>query len=502
MVHARASGLVGTLLVLGAIATACTQAEDAPTAAEHEHGGGESITLWTDSLELFMEHPPLMAGVESEPWAIHLTWMADWQPVREGSLEIRLTGSAGDEHVFEAAAPARAGIFGPQALLPSPGLYELTLRLEARGRSFPIPVGPVEVFADEAALPHEEDAPATGSISFLKEQQWEIPFAVEEASIRQIGPSIDVAGRIDAPPDRIARISAPVSGIVAVEGSANVGQRISAGQALAVFEPTEGASSYSSLRAEVDRLSREAERAERLFAAGAIPERRVIESKHELEVARARLAGVGGGGPESGDDSAYRFRLRSPISGIVVDRNLSPGQRVEAGDPAFTVLDGGTLWLQLHVPAAHAAAASSATGATFTVEGGSRVYATSGLISVGSVLDAATRTLPVVLRVENPTGEIKVGMLADARLFLGEAESGVAVPDIAIREEDGLHVAYVEVGGESFERRVLDRGPGDGQWTLIRRGVAAGEHVVTEGAYQVRLASLGEVEPADHGHPH
>ena len=202
------------------------------------------------------------------------------------------------------------------------------------------------------------------------------------------------------------------------------------------------------------------------------------------------------------DEDAYRFRLLSPISGVVVDRRLSPGQRVEAGDPAFTVLDGRTLWLHLHVPAAHAAAASSASAAAFTVEGGSLVYMTNGLVSVGSVLDPTTRTLPVVLRVDNPTGDIKVGMLADARLFLGEAESGVAVPDAAIREEDGLHVAYVEVGGESFERRVLDRGPGDGQWTIIRGGIAAGEHVVTEGAYQVRLASLGEVEPADHGHPH
>ena len=78
----------------------------------------------------------------------------------------------------------------------------------------------------------------------------------------------------------------------------------------------------------------------------------------------------------------------------------------------------------------------------------------------------------------------------------------VAVPDAAIREEDGLHVAYVEVGGESFERRVLDRGPGDGSWTIVRRGLAAGERVVIEGAYQVRLASLGEVTPADHGHLH
>jgi RND family efflux transporter MFP subunit len=365
----------------------------------------------------------------------------------------------------------------------------------------------VEVFPSEEALPHEVEAAASGLISFLKEQQWEIPFAVAVAETRDIRPSIDVAGRIDAPPDRIARVSAPVSGIVAVDGAATVGDRVSAGQSLAVLEPTAGESSYSSLRAEVDRLTREVERSERLFAAGAIPERRLIEARHELEVARARLTGVGGAsdtgaGQAPGGADSYRFRLRSPIAGVVVERQLFPGQRVEAGDPAFTVLDGGALWLNLHVPAAHAAAASSATGAAFTVEGGPRTYATSGVVSVGSVLDPATRTMPVVLRVENPTGGIKVGMLADARLFLGEPESGVAVPNEAIREEDGLHVVYVEVGGESFERRVLDRGPGDGQWTVIRSGVAAGERVVTDGAYQVRLASLGEVEPADHGHPH
>jgi len=503
MVAGRLIGLGAAVLVTSATAASCTRTAEQGTVDVQEHGGGQVVTLWTDSLELFMEHPPLLAGVESEPWAIHLTWMADWQPVQDGTLQLRLVGADGESHVFVAASPARAGIFAPRTLLPRPGRYELALELNAHGKTFPIPGGELEVFETEASLPEAGEAETASLISFLKEQQWEIPFAVTTAEIRQIRSSLSVAGESVAPPDHMARISAAVSGIVAVKGAANVGQRVIAGQTLVILEPTEGSSSYPTLLAETDRLVREFERAERLYSAGAVPERRMIEARHEVDVARARLAGISGpGGANDVPDGSYRFKLRSPIAGIVVERFLTPGQRVQVGEPSFTVVDSRTLWLQLHVPAASAGEASGTTGAAFTVEGGRRNYTTAGLVSVGSVLQPETRTLPVVFRVDNPTGEIKVGMLADGRLFIGEAESGVAVPDEAIREEDGLHVIYVEMGGESFERRVLDRGPGDGEWTIVRRGVKAGERVVIEGAYQVRLASLGEVEAADHGHAH
>ena len=63
-------------------------------------------------------------------------------------------------------------------------------------------------------------------------------------------------------------------------------------------------------------------------------------------------------------------------------------------------------------------------------------------------------------------------------------------------------VVYVKVGGEAFQRRVVELGPSDGSWTIIAAGVADGEQVVTTGAYQVKLASLGDAEISDHGHPH
>ena len=130
------------------------------------------------------------------------------------------------------------------------------------------------------------------------------------------------------------------------------------------------------------------------------------------------------------------------------------------------------------------------------------MYGGARLVSVGAAIDPERRTLPVLLETRNRDGSLKVGMLVEARLFLPASAEGVAVPSRAVRKEDALDVAYVQVGGESFERRVLTLGPSDGEWTLVASGIRSGERVVTEGAYQVRLASLNASKIVDHGHPH
>jgi multidrug efflux pump subunit AcrA (membrane-fusion protein) len=165
-------------------------------------------------------------------------------------------------------------------------------------------------------------------------------------------------------------------------------------------------------------------------------------------------------------------------------------------------VDPGTVWIRLQVPAREASRVSKAARASFTVEGNTRLYQAERIVSVGAVIDPERRTLPVIVEARNRDGTLKVGMLAEARLFLEETTAGTAIPSRAVRNEDGLSVAYVQLGGESFERRVLTLGPSDGEWTLVTNGIRPGERVVTEGAYQVRLASLNASEIADHGHPH
>ena len=175
---------------------------------------------------------------------------------------------------------------------------------------------------------------------------------------------------------------------------------------------------------------------------------------------------------------------------------------MDAGKHAFTIVDPSTLWFRARVPASRTEAVAGVQGAWFTAEGGSRTYTADRLVSAGTVIDPDTRTLPVYFEVSNADLSLKVGMLAEGRLLVGAAVAGPAVPAAAIQDEDGLPVAYVKLGGEAFQRRLLQVGPSDGTWTIVLAGVSPGEQVVTTGAYQVRLASFGDAEISDHGHPH
>ncbi len=488
----------GTILAM-MLATGCAEA---PPPVESEEAAGppsEVVTLWTPSLELFMEYPMLVAGRASEPWAIHLTVLADFQPVREGTLTLTFAGPDGREHQVTAPSPSSPGIYGPAVELPAAGSYDLTIAYQGPALRDEIWVGPVYVYGSDAELPTVPPEPETGII-LLKEQQWSTEFGTVEAAARVVAEAVPAPGELVAPDGRTVAVHAPLAGLVAADANRSapsVGARVRRGQVLAVLTSADGESSWAALVARVEHLEREARRMERLHAAEAIPTRRLDEARHELTVARRSLEALG-----VAADSGALLRVRSPIDGVVIARNLVPGTRVSAGDPLFTIGDAGAVWASFRVPAAQAGLLAGVEGATFAVEGASEVHRSGRRVAASQVVDPESRSLSVTFEVPNPRGALRVGMLLQGHLLMGGGESGTAVPGAAIRMEDGVPVAYVQVGGELFQRRVLTLGATDGEWTLVLSGVEAGERVVVRGAYQVRLASLNPAAVSDHGHPH
>lgn len=479
----------------------CGGPTDEAAQETHDHGSGTAVTVWSDSTELFFEYPPMIAGGPGEPWAIHVTRLADYSPISEGVLTLAFRGPGGQVYTTTSQAPARPGIYTPAPTLPEPGTYELVIDLQSPRLTDRIRTGQIEVYAAQEEVPAAEE-PAGGGITFLKEQQWPIDFGVARAEERQIPYTIEVSGEIVPASGRVAEVSAPVSGLALAGSNLSApaaGERVSAGQAMAVLSPTTQDNSYAEARARVERLRREIERLQRLYDAEAIPEKRLVEAQHDLEVAESALAAMGGEGA-SGD--GYRFVVRAPISGVVQQRHFKPGQHVQAGEPLFELVNPAVVWLRLKVPARHAAVVDAAGEATFSPEGSATQYHTDRVVSVASGIDPESRTFPVVLEVDNSGNRLKIGQFVQARLAVGGTRSGVGVPSDAVMQEDGQAVVYVQLGGESFERRPVVLGPTDGATTLIANGVAAGEYVVTEGAYQVYLASLGTTDIGDHGHPH
>ncbi|MEZ4698365.1 MAG: efflux RND transporter periplasmic adaptor subunit [Rhodothermales bacterium] len=490
--------LVVAILSAG-IAVGCGNDTDPATAADdHEEEGGGAVTIWTDQSELFFEYPAMVAGRQSGAWAVHLTRLDDFSPITDGTLTLTFRAADGTAHETIVEAPTRPGIYGPRPTVEQAGLYHVAMTIAGSQLNDSYDIGTVPVYAAvEEIEPSPEEA--GGGISFLKEQQWPIEFAVVRVEERDIARTLDVTGEIVPAAGRVADVASPVSGLALVKSNLNAlapGQRVREGQTLVTLSPTVQDNSFAEARANVERLTREVRRAERLYAAEAIPERRLTETKHDLDVARSAFTALGGTVAEG-----YDFPITAPIAGVIQERGFNPGARVEAGQILYNIVDPGVVWLRLRIPSLHAAEVNGARASSFTVEGSDRRYRARNLVSIGSVIDPLNRTLPVTMAVDNPDGSLKIGMLALAQLELGGNVNGLAVPNAAIMNEDGAAVAYVQVGGESFERRQLVVGPSDGAFTIVEKGLSAGEHVVIEGGYQVYLATLSTSDIGE-GHTH
>ena len=478
-------------------AAACSRGGDAvPAGPEY---GSVVVTQWNDSTELFLEYPHPVAAKAMGNWAVHLSSMKDFKPIRSGTLTVRFMAGDSAAESFTIDAPARAGIFLLDPVIASAGTYRVELVLESpQGRSRHI-LPAVQVFADESARPLAAEEDAAG-IPFLKEQQWQIPFEVLAAHELEVQRTVTAPGEVVPPDGALVEISAPVDGIamaVSNREAPSVGQRVRQGDVLAVLAPTPTAQGggIAEARGRLERLEREVARAERLFAAGAIAERRLVDARQDLAIARAESEAMG----VSGEDG-YTLRIRSPIAGIVARRNFVPGRRITAGEEMFTIVEPGSAWLRVQVPAAVAAAIAPSGRATFTIDDSDRVYTTTRLLSIGGIVDPETRTVPAVFEIVIGAG-LAFGQFARVAVPVAGAGTGVAIPNRAIVDDNGTPVAYVQTGGETFERRVLTLGTTDGTHTLIVAGVSRGDMVVATGAYHVRLASMSSAEFAG-GHAH
>jgi membrane fusion protein, heavy metal efflux system len=489
------------LLALGCALAGCSRG--GATAAEEEAGpAGGAITLWTDSTELFMEHPALIVG-EPDKFAVHLTDITDFAPLRSGRITLRFKPREGGEPlVVVQDAPRAPGIYGPSPEFKRPGVYDLTILVESPQARDSISVPALRVYASADEAPMEESESGSG-IPFLKEQQWKTPgFRTAFATSGSIVESFDASGQIIPAAGRMAEVSAPIGGLIDVSGVAQSpapGQRVSRGQVIALLTPSlgEGGAAYAEARATLREAQDEYERAQRLYSAEAVPQRRVHEAEIRLQAAREALAGLGGGAVTAGG----KIAIRSPIGGVVTERSITPGSRVEAGAPMFTIIDPSVVWLEVNVPAANAAAVSRSSAATFQLEGSPRSYRVQRVVSLGSVVDSLSRTVPVIYEIANGDGAIRVGANAKVSVGTGRRANGVLVPTSAILDENGRPIAYVQPEGETFEKRELTVGGSDGGFTLVLSGIRNGERVVTGSPYQVRLASLSTAVPA-HGHEH
>lgn len=484
-------------LVLAALA-ACGTPAPAPDRAAPDFAGGV-VTQWTDSTELFMEHPALIVGAEGV-FAVHLTRLSDFAALGSGPVTFRFTPrDGGDPVVVVQEAPRAPGIFGPRPVFARPGIYDLRIEIASRELRDTLSIAGLQVYPDTASAPLAAGEGEDGTISFLKEQAWKTPgFRTVFAQVGRVEEVRAVPAMLVPTAAGTTQLRAPIAGVISAgdNGLPVAGLPVRAGQTLAVLTPAlgDGGGALAAARAELAAAELDAARAERLVVAEAAPTRRLEEARIRVQAAREALQAYGGAITEAG-----RLEIRTPQGGTVSEAHITVGARVAAGDPLATVVATDRLWLEARIPVDLVGVMRRRDGIAFGI--GEQQHRTEALIGLTPALEATTRTIVGRWHVDNRSGSLVPGALAVALLPIEAVDTGVVIPTSALLDDDGQPIAFVQVGGESFERRVLVLGARGTDRVVVRAGLTAGERVVSGAASQVRLASLSTAVPA-HGHEH
>ncbi len=505
-----------TALLLALMIGACGGEDSA--AIEEPEVEPLTVTQWSGKSELFAEYPSLVVGQTSR-FAIHLTDVSNFRPVTSGQVEVRLEGGGGAAEIFRVDAPSRPGIFGVDVKPARPGAREMVIALRSASLTDTHRVPNVTVYPrqEDARKAVESAAPEAEGISFLKEQQWALDFGtalVEERAIRE---SIRVPAEIVARPGGAAQVVAPLDGRLVQVMPVAPGSAVTQGQELARLLPPPSVpgelpqleQARAEAAASVDLAVRDRERAERLVAAGASPQKRLDEARaieaQALARRRAAEAQIGQynaarSGSGAGNASGL-FILRSPITGVIASRQATTGANVAAGTTLFEVADVSQVHVAGRVPESQAAQALRATGAEIEIPGREAVPIPGRATTLGKVLDPETRTLPIIFPFDNRALRLPLGQSVFLRLLLEETVAKAVIPVSAVIDDAGRPIVFVHTSGESFERRPVTLGVRQAELVQVLEGVKPGERIVSKGAHLVRLASLSTQVPA-HGHVH
>jgi len=501
----------------------------ADSAHDHEPKTAQ-ITVFGQRHEVFAEHRLAVAGTPTK-FVTHVTDLKTLEPRREGPVRFVLRRSQEAPVEQTEKAPSRAGIYEAMLTFPKAGEWSVWLVVPTEGGEATVAFPPIQVYPDDHEAAHAETPAAPEGISFLKEQQWKVLAGTAPVTKRRLVEQLRLPALVTARPGALAQVTPPVAGRLLLPAGKSmplVGDKVAAGQVLALVQPSfsEVGARFVEAESEAVRSKLALEQAElawqriqKLAQAEAKSARELQEAEFALKTAQAKYdaarslqatyrqasANLNGDTARPGQPA---IELPSPIAGTVIRQSgVAVGEHIVADQAVFTVLDASRVFIEAHVPEASVQRLGATHAASYEVPGEPGRFApltdegVGRLVFLGIQVDAATRTVPLVYETTNSESRLRVGQSVNLWVETARAEETLAIPSSAIVEEDGRPIGFVQVGGETFQKRDLTLGIRDGHWVQVLAGIAEGERVVTQGAYAVRLASVSSAIPA-HGHVH
>jgi multidrug efflux pump subunit AcrA (membrane-fusion protein) len=291
-----------------------------------------------------------------------------------------------------------------------------------------------------------------------------------------------LTGHVVADPNASALVQAPLRGRIELPegGLPQLGAWVRQGQILARLAPILDAVDHTTLQAELaqidGRIAIVSRNLERLRQLG------INAPRQDLEQTDAELASLVTRRKAISDRFSERLPLTAPVSGVLALRNASPGQIVAGGDTLFTLLDPQRLWVEaLLYDTDHA---SHFTAASARTADGQELR----LTPLGTGYELRGHALPIQFRIEPRPADTHAPYLAVRQPLTVVAQmhhgsSGLRIPARALQKAaDGTDQVWVRTQPEQFRPQRVEARDLGGGFSVVTRGLTAGDRVVTDGA--------------------
>ena len=240
-------------------------------------------------------------------------------------------------------------------------------------------------------------------------------------------------------------------------------------------------------------------RAQELYQNHAIAQRDLEQAESDRNQAQAdlnaaeqslKILGIKNPSDLAKAPSSAEIPVLASIGGEVVERLVSPGQVVQAGQTqAFTISDLNTVWVLANVYQADLQYVRS--GDEVVVQTDAYPNAFHGRISyISPALDPNTRTLQARIVVDNPGEKLKKDMYCTVSVTAGVFHNALAVPNASVlRDDNNQPFVYVQSDATQFSRRDVELGDAEDGRTQIMKGLSAGDKVVGDGSLFLQFAN-------------
>jgi cobalt-zinc-cadmium efflux system membrane fusion protein len=360
-----------------------------------------------------------------------------------------------------------------------------------------------------------------GEVHLSPELQKTAGLQLAEVEKRNVPLTFRVNGRLIADEEHTHKAGAITDGRV-VKVYFNIGDRVQKGQVLARLHSHdihESRSEYSKAKLELTRLEtqrafaqRNRDRIRRLLDLKAASQEQADNAENELKNAMANIEAarvevqrtrqhleefleVSADDPEGhkigefdhDDDTAP---VKAPASGVIISRSISAGSVTKPGDDLFVISDLSSVWMLASVPEELMGRLHTGMSAQVFVRAFENRPFTGRLTRIGDQLDAETRTVQARIVLPNPRGELKPEMYASAELTSGGTGEALYIPQESVQELNGHSIVFVAGGDNKFHARAVETGTRAGSGVAVISGLAAGDRVVTRGAFLLKSEML------------